>query len=188
MTCSGDPIGDRVFEAARFDVRRCTFDTPGGGVDRRDFVAHPGAVVILPLVDARTGHERVALIRNERFAVGRTLYELPAGTLEPPESPETCAGRELVEETGYRAASLTPLTAFFTSPGICNERMWAFLASDLTHVGQCLEAHERITVEVVTLDETMQMIRKGVIEDGKTLATLLYYSAFRERAGKAGGA
>ena len=171
--------GERVFAASRFDVRRCDVRQPDGTTWRREYVAHPGAVVILPLVNAEVGSERVVMIRNQRFAVDETLYELPAGTLEPGEEPVECAGRELIEEAGYRAAKIDALTAFYTNPGICNERMWAFLATDLSHVGQQLEANEHITVEVVPYDEAMQKIRKGVIQDGKTIATLLYYGAFR---------
>ena len=169
---------EKVFQGVRFDVS--AIDLPGsdGQLHRREVVQHPGAVVILPLLtDAQ-----VVLIRNRRHAVEQTLLELPAGTLEAGEDPADCASREVVEETGYKAKKITRLTDFYTSPGICTERMWAFLATDLTHVGQDLDASEQITVEVMPLDQSMQMIESGEIRDGKTIATLLYYRQFVEKS------
>ncbi len=134
----------------------------------------PPAVVILPLLDPET----VVLIRNERFAVGQTLWELPAGTLEPDEDPVACAARELTEETGYRCETMMQLIDFYPSPGICTERMHAYLAQNLTHVGQDLDENERITVEVVALQKAMGMIKDNTIRDAKTIATLLFYTTF----------
>ena len=164
----------RVFEGARFDVYRVDLPGRNGSTVRRDACVTSDAVVILPLLDDQT----VVLIRNERFAVGRTLWELPAGTIETGEPPEVCAARELIEETGYRTAHVDPLTTFYPSPGICTEKMHAFVARDLTHVGQRLDENERITVEVTPLDRTMDMVRDHTIGDGKTIAALLYYSRF----------
>lgn len=156
-----------VFHSRRFDVRSIEL----GPNHQRDFVAHPGAVVILPLLD----DQRVVMIRNERFAVGQELWELPAGTLEPQELPEKTAYRELIEETGYQAGRIEPLMNFFTSPGFCNELMYAFLAADLKQVGQALEENEKIQVEILGWKEILAMIKKGTICDGKTIATLLFY-------------
>src|SRR5579862_3427694 len=88
---------------------------------KREVVAHPGAVVILGLLP----DDQVLLIRNFRYAVGQTLMELPAGTLEKGEDPMNCAGRELLEETGYMAGRLSPIASFFSSPGILNEKLYA---------------------------------------------------------------
>lgn len=156
-----------LFTGQRFGVVR-----PAGS--RRELIVHPGAVVILPLLDAHT----VAMIRNHRMAAGQTLWELPAGTLEPPEPPEVCAARELVEETGYRAREVRPLLSFFTSPGICTERMHAFVASGLEHVGQELEEGEAIEVEPVPMERVLAMIRENQIQDAKSVATVLFYNAF----------
>lgn len=168
----------RVFHGTRFDVHTVHASKPDGSSWRREMVVHPGAVVVMPLLDGQLGREKVVMIRNERFAVDQRLWELPAGTREPGEKPHQCGERELIEETGYRAAKFTKLTDFYTTPGICTERMWAFLAEDLTHIGQSLDESERITVEVVGLDRTMRMVKSGQIRDGKTIATLLYYQTF----------
>lgn len=140
-------------------------------VNHREAVIHPGAVIILPLLSATD----VILIRNERFVVDDTLWELPAGTLEPGESPLETASREVIEETGYRSTRLAPLLEFYTTPGFCNEKMYAFVANDLEFVGQQLDETEKITAEPLSWEKIMEMIRQGVIKDGKTIAVLLYY-------------
>ena len=164
----------RILQTPRFDVYRVKVPSRSGRILERDACVPPDAVVILPLLDDQS----VVLIRNERFAVGRTLWELPAGTIEPGEPPEDCAARELIEETGYRAARVDPLTTFYHSPGLCTEKMYAFVGRDLAHVGQHLDENERITVEVIPLDKTMDMVRDHTIGDGKTIAALLYYGRF----------
>lgn len=164
----------RVLEAARFDVYETKLQDCNGQSYRKQFVVHPGAVVVLPLLD----DDQVVMIRNERPAVGQTLWELPAGTLEPPEPPQVCAGRELIEETGYEAGSLTALCDFYSTPGFCTERMWVFVARELAQVGQQLEASEKITVEVMPRQRTMQMMRDGEIMDAKTMTALLYFETY----------
>ena len=142
---------------------------------RREVCVHPGAVVILPLLDER----RILLIRNRRYAVGgEILVELPAGTLEKNEDPMNCAGRELLEETGYLAARLQPLGNFYSSPGILTEKMYAFAAYDLEKQTAALEEGEEIEVFEASLDDAVSMIKDGRIHDGKTIATLLMYERF----------
>ena len=141
---------------------------------KREVCVHPGAVVVLPFVDA----ENILLIRNRRYAVGETLIELPAGTLEKNEDPMNCAGRELMEETGFIAGRLKPIGDFYTSPGILSEKMYAFAAYDLVKKVQALEEGEDIELMTATLDEAIAMIGHGQIQDGKTIATLLMYERF----------
>jgi ADP-ribose pyrophosphatase len=140
----------------------------------REVVVHGGAVVILALTDA----DEVILIRNKRYAVGQTLVELPAGTLEKNEIPMNCAGRELLEETGYLAGRLKPLGNFFTSPGILSEKMYAFAAYDLEKKQAALEEGEEIELMPVKFDQAIEMIKDGQILDGKTIATLLMFEKF----------
>jgi ADP-ribose pyrophosphatase len=175
---SQDPTETRetVFQGVKFDVERRHVPTHDGGTAVREVVVHPGAVVVLPLLD----DGRVVMIRNHRFAVGETLWELCAGTLEPGEEPIVTAARELIEETGYEAGRIEPLTVFYTSPGICDERMCAFVATDLSEVGQRLEATEQIEVARLARPEVMALAASGEIRDGKTLATLLFWDRFRQ--------
>ena len=159
-----------LLEAKKFRVEQWELVRNGRQVVRQ-IVVHPGAVVILPLLD----DEHVVAIHNYREAVGGELFELPAGTLETSEPPVECATRELQEETGYRAAKIEPLVEFFTTPGICTELMHAFVARDLTPVGTNLDETEQIRTEIVTLADCRKLIRQGKIKDGKTIATLATY-------------
>jgi ADP-ribose pyrophosphatase len=166
------PITRRLLHKGRkFDFE--LVESPGrdGRAVTREVVRHPGAVVVLPLLDPPDG--RVVLIRNERVAVGKLLYELPAGTLEKDEPPAACARRELIEETGYEAATMTLLGRFYTSPGMSDELMWAYLAVGLTHVGQQLEDGEEVTVWPVEVDKAMEMTDSGELMDAKSMLTLL---------------
>ena len=174
MTATSTDDNPLLYQGSRFAVRGVHVKKRGGGSKQRELVIPANAVVILPLLDAQT----VVLIRNERFAVGQTLWELPAGTLEAGEDPVLCAGRELIEETGYAAAELTRLIEFFPSPGFCTEMLTTFMARQLTFRGQELDETERITTEAVPLDRSIQMIRDNTIRDAKTIATLLYYQTF----------
>jgi ADP-ribose pyrophosphatase len=146
-----------------------------GARHTREVVAHPGAVLVMGLL----ADDRVVLIRNRRYAVGETLWELPAGTLEKGEDPMNCAGRELLEETGYLAGRLKILLTFYTSPGILSERMYAFVAYDLQKQQTALEEGEEIEVVPVPWNEALEMVGDGRIQDGKTIATLLWYERFR---------
>jgi ADP-ribose pyrophosphatase len=149
---------------------------------QREVVVHPGAVVVLGLLD----DGRVLLIRNRRYAVDQILLELPAGTLEKKEDPMNCAGRELLEETGYLARRLKPIGTYFTSPGILSEKMYAFAAYDLKKQATALEEGEEIELEPRDLDEAIGMIGDGRIQDGKTIATLLTFDRFYRRREEGG--
>ncbi len=153
-----------------FRVVRTWTEGSDGNKHVREIIRHPGAVVILP----RLSDGSVVLIRNYRTAVGRRVIELPAGTLEPGEEPLVAAHRELAEETGYRARSMQRLTAFFSSPGILDEKMHLFLATDLDPGATDLQVDERIEPLVVPWQEAVAMVRDGRIEDAKTQIGLLY--------------
>ncbi len=137
----------------------------------REVVVHPGAVCILPFLP----DDQIMLIRNYRYPIGQILIELPAGTLEKNEDPINCAGRELLEETGYLAGRLKPIGNFFTTPGILSEKMYAFAAYDLEPQQQALEEGEDIELMPTPYDEALAMIDRGELHDGKTIATLLMY-------------
>ncbi len=160
-----------LYSGPLFDVARVTFEGQGGSDVVRDVIEHRGAAVVLPLLD----DGRVVLIRNVRHTVGKVLWELPAGTLEAGEAPSACAAREVEEETGYRAGTLVPLTDFFASPGILNERMHGFLATDLEQSAQSLDHDEEIEVFPIPQWQVRDMIKDGHIEDAKTIALLLYW-------------
>ncbi|NIL98887.1 MAG: NUDIX domain-containing protein [Planctomycetales bacterium] len=172
-----------LLETRKFRVVRIVRPWPDGQVRHREIVEHPGAVTIVPLVDA----DHVCLIRNFRVTVGQSLLELPAGTLEPGEDPATTAGRELAEETGYRAAHLQKLCRFFVSPGVLNEIMHLFVASQLTPGTAALAEGEHIEPQVVPWSEAVRMAVDGTIQDAKTILGLLYYDRIRNQDTCPGG-
>ncbi|MFM8434138.1 MAG: NUDIX domain-containing protein [Planctomycetia bacterium] len=164
--------GEVVLAAKRFRVVRIA---EAGGTGMREVVEHPGSVVVLPLV----APDRVCLVEVVRVAVGTTLLELPAGTLDRDETLAAAAARELAEETGYRAGRITPAGGFWMSPGILRERMHLFVAEDLEPGPQALEPGEQIRTRVVPWAEALAMCRDGRIEDAKTVAGILLYAARR---------
>ncbi len=170
-TATANGMVHTLLTTNRFSVERRKVSTPEGTQLHRDVIIHPRAVVILPLIDPKT----VVMIRNWRFTVQETLLELPAGTLEADEDPRKAAARELREETGYECGALEPLVDFYSSPGIMTEKLHAFTAHNLTHVGQQLDEIESISVEIMSLDKIRQKITHGEVNDGKTLAVLGMY-------------
>jgi ADP-ribose pyrophosphatase len=167
-----------VFKGRVFDV---TVDTvvEGDVTYQRDVVHHPGSAVIVPIFEDGT----VGLVRQYRHPAVRYLLEVPAGTLDGNESPEEGARRELQEELGCVAAQLEKLTEFFVSPGFCEEKMWLYLATDLTATQQRLEADELLDVIRVPFAEALEMISDGEIQDAKTIIGLLM-AAPRVRVGQ----
>ena len=139
----------------------------------REVVEHAACVVIVP-VDS---NGNVLMVRQYRYATGRILLEAPAGRVEPGESPDECAQRELQEEVGYAAGSLRSLGGFWMSPGFCTEYMHAYLAQDLSPSRMEPDDDEDISVELVPLDKAEQLVRCGDIEDAKTIAALSMASA-----------
>ncbi|HBB95523.1 MAG TPA: hypothetical protein DC054_09040 [Blastocatellia bacterium] len=158
----------KVFSGRVFDV---TVDTVREA-DRtyiREVVHHPGSAVILPAFDDDT----IALVKQYRHPAVKYLLELPAGTLNDKERPEEGAARELEEELGLVAGKLEKLAEFFVSPGFCEEKMWLYLATDLTETAQRLEDDELIEVVRLPIDRALQMITEGEIEDAKTIIGLM---------------
>lgn len=178
----------------KFDFELLTVQRPSGSTLKRENVRHPGAVVIVPILPSQpiTPHfpppPSIVLIRNFRISLAQPLLECCAGTIERPrlpdqngqpqgfgpgEAPELCAARELIEETGYQAATFIPLGWFYTTPGLTDEQMFAFAATGLTHVGQKLEEDESIDVEIVPAPRVLEMIRTGELRDAKSMLAIL---------------
>lgn len=162
----------------KYSYERLTIEGPTGERRTRDIVNHPGAVVVVALLDPPDG--RLVLIRNFRHAVerdGAWVLECCAGTLDKPgEDPADCAARELIEETGYRAAAIKPLMptasghagSFYTTPGLTSEKMFPFIATGLTHAGQALEEGETIDVVLMTPAQVAAAIDGGLTATGAT--------------------
>ena len=141
-------------------------------------IRHSGASAVVPVLTDSAADPEILLIRQFRHAADGPIWEIPAGRLEPGEVPETCAARELTEETGQRAGRLDRLTTFYTTPGFTDERIHLFVARNLVQGEHRREADEFIETSRIPLSRAIAMIRAGEIVDGKTIVALLYFSQF----------
>lgn len=157
-----------VLDGARFRVHQMEVEGNDGQTYWREVIRHPGAVVLLPLLD----EDHVVLIENYRMTIQQTLLELPAGTREPNEPSVETARRELIEETGYTAETLEPLHEFFSAPGICDEWMEIFVAKGLTLGDANREAVEQISNRIASRAEIAELLHSGQIRDAKSLVGL----------------
>ena len=161
----------RLYEGAVVRLRVDRVRLPSGHEAVREVVEHSGAVTII----AVNGEGQVLLVRQYRHPTGRSLLELPAGTLEKDEKPEACAARELEEETGFRAGRVQRLGGFFLAPGYSTEYIQAYLATDLEPGSAGGDEDEDIQVLSLPLAEILRMVETGELEDAKSLAALLLY-------------
>ena len=168
----------KIFQAKRFAVEEVTEQLPDGSQLVRNIVRHPGAVVILPLVD----ENHACLIHTYRVAIDAWHLELPAGTLDKGLSPEETAAAELIEETGYHAGYLKLVHTFAMSPGILDEKMYFFVARNLTLGSTAREAGEQMENRVLSWAQIDTLLRDQQITDAKTLVALLWYLRYREHA------
>lgn len=160
------------------DVDRVRF--PDGSVGELEMIRHPGASAVIPFASDPAGEDpQLLLIRQYRYAAERVLYEVPAGRLDPGETPLACAIRELREETGCTAARVEPLITIYTTPGFTDEKIHLFMATGLTMGASDREADEFIEVVTLPLSEVLAMIERGEVVDGKTLIAILYAAGYR---------
>jgi ADP-ribose pyrophosphatase len=153
---------------------------PNGTTGELEIIRHPGASAVVPFLSDPGGVDpTVLLLKQYRYAAGGTIYEIPAGRLEPGELPEVCAARELLEETGCTATSMVRLTSMFTTPGFTDERIHLFLATGITRGEARPEADEFMEIESIPLSKALQMIERGEIQDAKTALGLLFAAGFR---------
>jgi ADP-ribose pyrophosphatase len=170
----------RAFEGRLVKVDVDTVRDPRGREADMEIVRHPGAVAVVPLLSEPDSPDpAILLIEQYRHAAGGSIWEIPAGTLEPGEDPAACARRELLEETGASATELEPLTTVYTTPGFTDERIHLFLGTGLTLGEPDREGDEFIKVRPLALTRVLEMIRDGEIADAKTIAGVLWVAGFR---------
>ena len=155
-----------VYDGKMLKVHEDPAKTPDGKTARREWVAHPGAVIIIALLDEVT----VIMERQFRYALRRHFYELPAGKIEPGEQPLATAQRELLEECGFTATEWRHLATLHPCVGYSDERFELYLARGLRHVGRELDEGEFLDVVPMAVDEVLRGIRDGRITDVKAVA------------------
>lgn len=158
----------KIFDGRVFKI---TVDTVREGelTYQREVVHHPGSAVILPVHDDAT----VVLVRQYRHPAVRYLLEAPAGTLSDGERPEIGAARELQEELGLIAGRMEKLLEFFVSPGFLEEKMWVYLATELSEGKQQLDEDELLDIVRLPIADALEMITSGEIQDAKTIISLM---------------
>lgn len=171
---------DRIHKGKIIEVDRDRIRYPDGTEAEVDIVRHSGASAVVPFLSDPEGEDpQLLLLRQYRYAADGYLYEIPAGRLDPDETPADCAARELKEETGCTAGQMEPLITMVTTPGFTDERIHLFMATDLTHGQTAREADEFADVVVMRLAEALEMIQRGEIVDGKTALGILYAAGFK---------
>ena len=158
----------KIYQGKIIDLSVETVTLPNGVTAELEIIAHPGASAVVPLKDNQT----VVMIRQYRHAVGRYIYEIPAGKLHVGEDPRDCAMREVEEEIGYKVGNLEPLLSFFTTPGFTDEIIHIFLGKNLTLGNQELGEDEVLEIIEMPLTKTIELINEGSIKDGKTIIGL----------------
>ncbi|MGI6252604.1 MAG: NUDIX hydrolase [Aminivibrio sp.] len=171
------PLSKSVkYRGSILNLRIDEVETPAGRHAVREVVEHAPAVAVLPVADDGA----ILLIRQYRYAVGRDMLEIPAGLVDPGESPERCAERELQEEIGYFPGKLQKIGTMYNSPGFCTETVTLYLGTELRPSRLAADEDEFIETVPVSGEEIRGMVERGEITDGKTFAALAWYLAFKK--------
>jgi ADP-ribose pyrophosphatase len=165
----------RVYEGGFLKVNRDRVRLPDGSESMREYVVHPGAAVMVPLLD----DGRILVERQFRYPLRRVFVEMPAGKRDSGESFLATAMRELLEETGYVAAQWAKMTTLHPAIGFATEEMEVWLCRGLRHRGQQLDQHEFLEIEAVTLDWLLEQVHSGLITDVKTQIVTFWLDRFR---------
>ena len=160
----------KVYEGSFLDVRKDIVNLPDGNTSTREWIIHPGAACIIPVLS----DGRLALIKQYRYPVKSIMIELPAGKLDPGEDPEECAVRELEEEIGYSAGKLTFVSKIHPAIGFANEEMWIFLAENLIKSQKNTDRDEFVELIPTSIKDSVKMVWNGTITDVKTIIGILW--------------
>jgi len=168
-------VSDQVYRGAFLDVRRDRIRLPDGSTAQREYIVHPGAVMVVPMLD----DGRLVIERQWRYPLARVMVEFPAGKLEAGEPPLHCAIRELIEETGYRATEWARAGILHNAIAYSNEGIEVWFARGLTLGERQLDAGEFLDVGSASLDELDDMARRGELTDAKTLIGMTWLHHWR---------
>jgi ADP-ribose pyrophosphatase len=166
-----------VFQGRFLKITRDQVETPDGKISHREYIKHPGAAVVLPVLS----DGKLMLIRQYRHALKKVFWEIPAGKRDLNEEPLKTAHRELQEETGYTAANMQLMTVIHPVIGYADEEMHLYLATDLKPGKQKLDPGENLEVEILDAVSVWSLVEKGEISDVKTLIALFWYRNFYQK-------
>ena len=170
MSRLGEKVSDVIFKSKMFSLEKFSFRIKGKKFTF-ERVKGPDSVAVLPILE----DGRILLEWQRRHAIGKRIYEVPAGHIDEGETPEQAAARELGEETGYRLGLLKFMFKGYTSPGLRTQLEYAYVATDLKKTRINREEDEVMDIRAFTIPEAVEMVRKGKIEDMKTVACIMYY-------------
>ncbi len=159
-----------VYDGGLLKVRRDSVKLPDGNLAFREYIRHPGASVIIAI----NPHGNLLMVRQFRYPLDRTFLELPAGKIDPGETPLECARRELREETGYEASDFREIATVHPCIGYSDERLVYFIAENLSHAGKQTDEEEFLENVEISLGDALEMVRCGEISDGKTVSGLFW--------------
>ncbi|WP_219836466.1 NUDIX domain-containing protein [Paenibacillus sp. R14(2021)] len=165
---------DPIFTGKIISLQVDTVQLPHGGTATREIVRHPGAAAVLALIDGK-----MLIVEQYRKPMEKFQIEIPAGKLDAGEDPMEAAARELEEETGYRAGKLRPLSAFYTSPGFADEKLYLYLAEELTMGESAPDEDEFLHVEAISFEQAQQYIKEERISDAKTILAVYAWQIYR---------
>ena len=165
---------EKIFSGRLIDLYFDQIELPNGKSSTREWIKHPGAVCIIPILP----NGNLCLIRQYRYGPRAEFIEIPAGKLDVGEDPLVCAKRELEEEIGYIAGKLTFLTNIHPAIGFSNEKMWVYLAEDLILSKQSLDQDEFLELYPIPVKKAIDLIYEGKITDVKTVIGILWLDKF----------
>jgi ADP-ribose pyrophosphatase len=169
------PLRRVIYRGLKIDLALQPVTLADGTIADREVILHRGAVALVPMVD----DDHVCLVKNHRYAIGKTLLEVPAGSIDQGESPEQTAARELSEETGYCAGRTRLIRDWYVSPGVMTERMFLYLCEDLRPGPTNYQLDERLETIIVPWNEALAMACDGRIQDAKTMLALMICDRLR---------
>ena len=167
-------FSENIFKGKLLDVRKDKVTLPNNKIGFREWINHPGAACIIPLLS----ENKIILVKQYRYPIREETIEIPAGKIDSGEDPGKCAYRELEEETGYKAKKLTLLTSFYPAIGFANEKIWIYLAKNLVKSNSNTDKDEFVETISVDLNIALDMVAQGMIKDSKTIIGLMWLDKY----------